>query len=409
MTARAPALAPSARGGPWARAGASGSTVRCRDLARWLTPVAPATAAVLVDPSVAGGGIAAAVADAVRAVVPAPEVITVGGRGRLRDVQALSEELAGQEAVVAVGGGRVMDQVKLAVAMAGAGEEIAALLEDGSGGGFRFLPDDVRRVALLVAVPTTLGTGSERSQNVVVEVGDGRLLVGGAALRADLAVHDPLATRGLPASLLLGGVFEALSRTVGPFVGSDARLGRQDELVGAVSARLAAIGHALRGAPDPGAPATDDLRLEAARLGGLSQTPAMHAGRDPFGFKAWYLAHELAWVAGLDKHRALAAVLPAVWSEILAGNESLGSADRLLRVWAGVAETAPHRLSPVPDQGLRELLGLWGIPGGVGVPVDLPKLVERLHRRWGGSSPFLGGLDEAALLRTLARVAFARP
>jgi NADP-dependent alcohol dehydrogenase len=380
-----------------------GRALRREKVADWLASTSPRAAAVLVDTGVAGSEIAHAVLDAVRTAVPATEAVVVGARSRLHEIEALSRTLLDREVVVAVGGGRVMDQAKLATTMAG-DLEAAALLGDRSGSGYLFLPDHIRRVASLVAVPTTIGTGSERSQNAVVEVEGHRLLVGGGVLRADVVVHDPLATRDLPRSLLVQGVFEALSRTIGPFVGSGVELPGPDELVEAVSGRLATIGHELHARHTPGDAATDDLRLEAARLGALSQTPTMHAGRDPFGFKAWYLAHELSWVAGIDKAHAQAAVLPHMWSEILAGNESVGSADRLWRVWAGVVRTAPDRLSSVPDRGLDELIDLWNIPREVTAHVDVSELARRVERRWGsGDQPFLGNLDGEALRRVLAQ------
>lgn len=378
----------------------AGVTLRRDELSDWLSCAAPRTATVLVEPAVADSDFACAVLHAVRAAAPASETMPVTARGRLGDVQALARRLEGRDVVVALGGGRVMDQAKLATAIAGTAEA-AALLDDGSAGGYRFLPDRIRRAASLVAAPTTLGTGSERSQNAVMEVEDGRVLVGGSALRADLVVHDPLATRELPRSLLLGGVFEALNRTVGPFVGSGVELRRPDELVEAVSIRLATIGHDLSARHTPGDVATDDQRLEVARLGALSQTPALHAGRDPFGFKAWYLAHELSWVAGIEKSHALACVLPAVWSELLAGNTGLGSAARLRRVWAAVAGTAAGRLSADPDRGIRDLAELWDLPRKAPAGVDVTGLVARIERRWGGDQPFLGGLHPEAMDRIL--------
>jgi alcohol dehydrogenase class IV len=371
-----------------------------RRLASWLNARAFSTATVVIDGGVTGHEITTLIGQQVGAACTRVGTVVVEGPGSISDAAALRDDLGSVDCIVAVGGGALLDRAKLGAAVAADGSVLDELRAAGRRG-LVALPQRPAPGPLLVAVPTTVGTGSERSGNAVVTATDGRLLVAGAQLTPALGVLDAIATRGLPRQLLLEGAFEALCRVTGPYVGSPAAPA-QDALAEAVAARLVALGEGLRRSAHTGDPSTDRQRLELARLSGLGHTAAMHAGRDPFGFKPWYVSHELAWSAGMGKAHALAVVLPAVWRAVLAGETRWGSAARLRRIWSTVTAGSPAPLPGDPVDGLADLTDRWGVPhqappGGGHAEAVAARLIDR----WGEGLPCLGELDEQALTLVL--------
>lgn len=369
----------------------------------WLASRDATAVTVVVDEAVSGSQVDVAVDEVVRAGTRAVTRLVVPLAGGQAPVQSLTGALvdADPDVVVGVGGGTLLDRVKLANVLAGGAVTVEELAGTGRAG-FHALTDGLGRRALLVAVPTTLGTGSERSGNAVLDLPRGRQLLSGRALQPEAAVLDARATRTLPRALVLQGIYEALSRTAAPYATGSGAAPAQDQLVEAVAARLACIGEQLRDVHDPGASAHDPLRLEVARLSGMSHTAAMHRGRDPFGFKAWYLAHELAWQTGTTKNEALAVLLPAVWSDSSHGAPCWGSVQRLRVVWrAVVSAAAPMALGDEPGEGLEQLVTRWQLPRRTTAPVDVARLVDRTMSRWGDGLPFLAGVDAGDVERVL--------
>lgn len=130
----------------------------------------------------------------------APPEPTSGACERLR---AYAREF-GPEAVVAVGGGSVLDIAKLVAALHGRAEPVTEFYGQGRVGS--------RRVGL-VCVPTTAGTGSEVSPNALLfdDVTGAKQAVIDPALVPDAAVVDPALTVSLPAGLTATTGIDALT------------------------------------------------------------------------------------------------------------------------------------------------------------------------------------------------------
>jgi alcohol dehydrogenase class IV len=123
------------------------------------------------------------------------------------------------DAVLAVGGGSVLDAGKAAAALASNGGDPLDYLEVvGAGRALRqpSLP--------FVAVPTTAGTGAEVTRNAVLSVREPRVK---ASLRSPfmlprLAIVDPDLLSGAPAEVIISSGLDALSQLIESFVSSRA-------------------------------------------------------------------------------------------------------------------------------------------------------------------------------------------
>jgi NADP-dependent alcohol dehydrogenase len=346
--------------------------------------------------ALARSGVRTAVADVTEAHPRVETVLAMAGAAR-----------AGRlDAVVAIGGGRCLDTAK---AVAAAVPEPALLdLSDpawhGEGGAVVPAAGELGPPLPCFAVPTTVGTSSEVSATASLTVRDRRKLLVAPTLRPTLAVLDPVATRTLPRSLLLGGVFEAWARGLGPAVSSPAAP-LQDALAVALCRTLLACGEAAAGPAGPAGPGDspgDELRLQAALASAATQTSFQQLGRSPYGHVLWYLANELAAAAGITKIAALAALAPA-WLAVAAtgGEPRLGGAGRLLALAPAIvpeaAVTGAGDLAPLVAGRLRR----WGLPAGLpetgGRCPEAAVLTERVVRSWGGGLAMLGGLTEGAI------------
>jgi len=121
----------------------------------------------------------------------------------------------GADAVVAVGGGSVIDLAKaVAMLLANGGDPLDYLEVVGEG---RKITE---RAAPCVAVPTTAGTGAEVTANAVLAAPGERLK---ASLRSPLmipsvALVDPLLTVGCPPPVTASAGLDALTQCLEPFV-----------------------------------------------------------------------------------------------------------------------------------------------------------------------------------------------
>ncbi len=235
------------------------------------------------------------------------EVFSVPGEPTVDDVRRGVIAGQGCHAVVAMGGGSVID----------AGKAIAAMLANG-GDPLDYLEVVGRGAPLtkpalpLIAVPTTAGTGSEVTRNAVLGVPDAgvKASMRSAGMLPWVALVDPDLLASLPREVLRSSGLDALAQNIEPFL-SLAANPLTDALARDGIRRSA---RALRGAYLKGADAAarEDLAL-ASLFGGLSLANAglgvVHGFAAPLGgmFNAPHGAVCAALLAAsLDvNHRAL--------------------------------------------------------------------------------------------------------
>lgn len=329
------------------------------------------------------------------------EVRLVGGPATAEDLVGFAAEHPGIGLVVGVGGGAVIDRVKLLTGLYRRADT-AGFLTLIQRAGWTSLQGASERDVALVVMPTTLGTGAELSRVACLDGSDGKRLIEGELLRADVAVLDPRATATLPGRLVMEGIFEAWSRILGALAGAPSTSPGEDALAREVATRLTQLGFEARDALVDGGATDDALRHEVARLSALTHSHWLHLARPPFAYKAWFLATELASRVGGRKVPALTAVLPPVWAEILSACGVLGDREGLLRAWQAVGRGAGDTLAEDPVAGLHELLSAWHLEASfadVAPSVDPDCVARSAMRRWSAGLPMLGQADRPLLRR----------
>ncbi|MBW1596581.1 daptide-type RiPP biosynthesis dehydogenase [Streptomyces sp. JJ38] len=375
----------------------------------WLATRPERRVTVLADPALARGPLTTRLLSLLRSAGAEATLVPVTAPGTVARVEGLAGRLAadGTELLVAVGGGTVIDQAKLAVAVRGDGRNTARLGHP-QRAGLVVLPSGGARALPLVAVPTTVGTGAELSAAACVEHGDGRRLVLGDGLRPDVALVDPAATATLPGELLAEGVLEALFRASSLYAGAAHDQPTEDALTEALVARLTVLGEQLaraRGTLGAHAVVGDDvLRAEIAKVSGLTHGPWAAVGRERYGAKGWFLANELSWTLGVRKMTAVAALLPPLWRAVTEDpGAAWGSARRLARVWETVRAAGSPRWPADPADGVAALIDAWGIGRRLTAdPARIDDVVRRTQRAWGAGLPMLRGVPAGSVRRVLS-------
>ncbi|MGW7415694.1 daptide-type RiPP biosynthesis dehydogenase [Streptomyces sp. NPDC054863] len=361
-------------------------------LADWLSYAPLGGTTLLVDPALTDSAVTALVETALDRAGHTVRRLVPEGPGDADEILDLTARTARTELFVAVGGGTCVDRAKLAV-VAGDSEEAATALRSRSRCGLLALGPGVRRRRPLLAVPTTVGPGSELSRVACMPHQQGKRLVSAEALTPDAALLDASATETLPGELLAEGILEALFRTVTPYVGDHKELPVEDAFCEAAAAQLAVLGDRFGELRRAGRRAGPALRLDIARLSGLTHSTWMRLGRSPFTTEGWIIANELSTALNVRKMTAVAALLPPLWRAVLDGDERYGSAARLHRVWARIREAVPAALPEDPAHGIAVLIDDWGIGRTVTAGPDrLAVVARRTTRAWGAGLPMLGGL-----------------
>jgi alcohol dehydrogenase class IV len=270
----------------------------------------------------------------------------------VRDCLA-DEAVSGCQAVIAFGGGSVIDGAKaLAALIANGGDPLDYLEVIGRGKAL------TRPSLPLIAVPTTAGTGAEVTRNAVLGSNEARVK---ASLRSPLmlphlAVIDPELLIGAPSAILRASGLDALSQLIEPFLSNRANpfsdaLAREGIVRSARSLR----GAVLHG---PDAAAREDLAL-ASLFGGLclanAGLGAVHGFAAPVGgmFQA--------------PHGAVcAALLPHVLDVNLRALRARDPASAALRRFAELSALLTG--TPAADGGeaiawVRALCQELGVPG----------------------------------------------
>jgi alcohol dehydrogenase len=136
------------------------------------------------------------------------------GEPTTRDVEEASTALAasGADAVVAIGGGSVVDTAKAARLVAGQGEPFRRFAA-------RQVPYEPPALPL-VAIPTTAGTGSEVSGGAVITDAetDRKAGIANPFLRAQHALVDPELTYGLPPAPTAHSGIDAIAQAIAAVV-----------------------------------------------------------------------------------------------------------------------------------------------------------------------------------------------
>nr|WP_201471335.1 daptide-type RiPP biosynthesis dehydogenase [Microbacterium hydrocarbonoxydans] len=295
------------------------------------------------------------------------------------------------DVIVAVGGGTVLDASKLS-ALALARERVFDfVVERSSRSALTFIPD-VPLPVDLVAVPTTLGTSSETNSVGILKNEVGFRLVVGRSLRPRHAIIDPCNLMTLSPSAVREGTMEALLRLAGASTSSrQSDRARHDAI---------ALGRALLDAGSTDSPSAS-ARLRVARLSAATQRTGALRGKDPYSARHWYIANEVAFVLGVRKMVATAAVIAAVWGRICSGDPRWGDRGSLERFWARIAEGMALPLDP--SSGIATVIHRWGLT----LPQrptagEADRITVAIERCWGDRLPMLPGLradDFSELLR----------
>ncbi|MEQ4724130.1 daptide-type RiPP biosynthesis dehydogenase [Nonomuraea sp. B19D2] len=362
-------------------------------LAAWLaTAASPRTVTLLVDTAVAEYPIVDRVRREVGKARLRETLIELDGPSGVDGVRELATRLTGTGLVLAVGGGSLLDQAKLASVLCGDQDALRRLTVR-QRSGMLMLPPSTRRALPLFAVPTTLGTGTEVSMVACLSYPGGKRLITGDRLRPDLAVLDPLATATLPAELVSEGVLEVLFRITSGYLGDHEDRPTEDALVETLATLVVREGYAAARALAADGRAGDALLLEIAKLSGLTHSETLHVGRPVFVNKGWMIANELSTGLGTRKMSAIAVVMPELWRRIAAGDDRLGSARRLARLWAGLRAAAPAGLPASPGEGIAALIDGWGVDRSLSADADtVDAIAGRTVRAWGMGLPMLGAL-----------------
>ncbi|MET0430190.1 MAG: iron-containing alcohol dehydrogenase [Microvirga sp.] len=265
------------------------------------------------------------------------------------------------DGVIAVGGGSAIDLAK-AVALAATHEGPLATYAAIEGGTARI----TARVAPVIAVPTTAGTGSEVGRGAIIILDDGRKLgLLSPYLVPRAAICDPELTLGLPPFLTAATGMDALSHCIETFL--------------APAFNPPADGIALDGLERAWRSIATATREPANRAARLDMMSAAMQGAMAFqkGLGCVHsLSHSLGGINPRLHHGTLNAVLLPAVIEFNATAASVVAERRMERI-AGAMGLDDG--AAVPD-AIRDLNRQLGLPSGLGAldvgPSLFPRIIE---------------------------------
>lgn len=283
--------------------------------------------------------------------------------------------------IVAVGGGTVLDASKIAALSLAGGRAFDYAIGHASRFALTLLPDAPPPVEV-IAVPTTLGTSSETNSVGILKNESGYRLIIGRSLRPRHAIIDPRHLSTLTCAAVREGAMEAFLRLAGAST-SPRRSTRANN--DAIVLAKALLETATRDSTSA------DGRLRLARLSAATQRSAALRGQDPYSARHWYLANEVAFLLGVRKVVATAAVIAAVWRRICSGDPRWGDRESLEDFW--MRGTGGLALPLDPPTGIAALIDRWGIP----LPPrptaqDIGRISTATERSWGNRHPMLPDL-----------------
>jgi 4-hydroxybutyrate dehydrogenase len=259
-------------------------------------------------------------------------------------VEAFQRE--GCDGLVAVGGGSSIDLAKgVAIAATHPGPlKTYATIEGGS-------PKITERVAPLIAVPTTAGTGSEVARGAIVIVDDGRKLgFHSWHLVPKTAICDPELTLGLPAGLTAATGMDAIAHCMETFMSAAFNPPADGIALDGLERGWAHIGRACSNGADREA---RRQMMSASMQGAMAFQKGLGCVHS--------LSHSLGGVNPRLHHGTLNAVfLPAV-VRFNAQAESVRRERRLERMAHAMGLASPGDI----PQAIRDMNARLGLPAGL--------------------------------------------
>ncbi|ADH85321.1 iron-containing alcohol dehydrogenase [Desulfurivibrio alkaliphilus] len=225
---------------------------------------------------------------------------------QVRDGIALARQ-NGVQAVVAVGGGSVMDSAKAVAAGACVAHDVWLFFRG---------KKSIRQALPLLCVPTVAGSGSECNHGMVLtNEGNGQKIgLGNRHLLPAVALMDPELTGSVGWRQTLYGAVDTISHLLEIFCTADpAPL--QDRLATALGGNIMACCEKLRQHPTDYQSRAELLWASALALSGLNS-----AGRGRVNMPAHALAHALGGRYDLPHGALLAVILPA-WLRFIAARQ----------------------------------------------------------------------------------------
>lgn len=238
-------------------------------------------------------------ADIVRIRIPAEPDIALIERA------VLDAKQAGAKAVMAIGGGSVIDAGKAIAALVPAERPVMDHLEVVGRG----LPLD-RDPLPFVAIPTTSGTGAEVTKNAVLSVPQAlrKVSLRDSRMLPDLALVDPSLTDNLPKSITLASGLDAVTQVIEPYLSCKANWLTDSLCRDAIPRGLAALSCLMNGEEK----AARDALAWTSLCGGLALVNS--------GLGA---VHGLAGVLGGVTGAAHGAICGTLLPHVMAMNEAM--------------------------------------------------------------------------------------
>ncbi len=272
---------------------------------------------------------------------------------------ALMYRHAGCDGLIAVGGGSAIDCAKgIAIIATHEGSlKTYATIEGGS-------PRISERVAPIIAVPTTSGTGSEVARGAILIVEDGRKLgFHSWHLVPKAAICDPQLTLGLPAGLTAATGMDAIAHCIESFLAPAFNPPADGIALDGLRRGWAHIERATKN----GADAEARFQLMSASMQGAM------AFQKGLGC-VHSLSHSLGGVNPRLHHGTLNAMfLPAV-VRFNASAESVQKEDRLARMAHAMNLTSGSDVAPA----LADMVHRLGLPKGLGEMGVTTDLYEKI-------------------------------